>query len=190
MIRAAAVAAFLSLTAAPALAAPVGDCIWGRLPVADQDAVLNGYKGGMDQGMQALQARNVPILAAGAACTGKPDTPARLIQASAVAQMMQEGSSLFLLEQRGLPRNILDRLWREAPPEARDCTRAEAAKPLGVDGPACADHEAMRWFIRTLEVAPSDRKGAAEALTYYYGVAHGELAERLLATPSAPPTAR
>lgn len=181
MIRSLILAAFLSVLAAPALAEPVGECIWSRLPDTEQQAVLAGYKAGMGEGMEALKLRYDRLMAEGRACTGRPDTPPPLLQAAITAAVIQHGSGLYLLEQRGVPRNILDRLWREAPPAARDCTRAEAAKPLGVTVPACADKEQGRWFLGALEVEPSDLKGATEALVYYYGTAHGELAEGLLA---------
>lgn len=186
MIRSLILTAFL-LLAAPAFAAPaalaqpVGECIWSRLPDAEQQAVLAGYKTGMGEGMEALRLRYDRLMAEGRACTGRPDSPPSLLQAAITAAVIQHGAGLYLLEERGVPRNILDRLWREAPEAARACTRAEAAKPLAIPVAACPDREQGRWFLGALEVEPQDRKGATEALTYYYGTAHGELAEGLLA---------
>jgi hypothetical protein len=176
-------AALLAL-AAPALAAraePVGECIWSRLPDAEQQAVLDGYKTGVGGGMEAIRVRYDRLMAEGRACTGRPDAPPAWLQAAITATVIQHGAGLYLLEQRGVPRNILDRLWREAPEAARDCTRAEAAKPLAIPVAACPDPELGRWFLTALEVERTDRKGATEALIYYYGTAHGELAEGLLA---------
>jgi hypothetical protein len=194
VIRTLVCAALLALSTAPALAAPalaapagaapaqpVGECIWSRLPDAEQQAVLAGYKAGMGEGMEALKLRYERLMAEGRACTGRPDAPPALLQAAITAVVIQHGAGLYLLEQWGVPRNILDRLWREAPPAARDCTRFEAAKPLNLAVPACPDKEQGRWFLGALEVERTDRKGATEALTYYYGAAHSELAEGLLA---------
>ena len=186
MIRSLICAALLALLAAPAVAAPapaqpVGECIWSHLPDAEQQAVLAGYKAGMGEGMEALKVRFERLMAEGRACTGRADAPQGLLQAAVIAAALQHGSGLYLLEQRGVPRNILDRLWREAPDEARACTRVEAAKPLNLTVPACPDKEQGRWFLGALEVERTDRKGATEALVYYYGTAHSELAEGLLA---------
>ena len=186
MIRTLVCAALLMLLAAPAMAAPapakpVGECIWSRLPDAEQQAVLAGYKAGMGEGMEALKLRYDRLMADGRACTGRADAPPSLMQAAITAAVIQHGSGLYLLEQRGVPRNILDRLWREAPEAARACTRVEAAKPLAIPVAACPDKEQGRWFLGALEVEPADRKGATEALVYYYGAAHSELAEGLLA---------
>lgn len=168
----------------------VGPCVWSRLAVADQQAILSGYASSMREATDRLYARDAAILAKAGECTSRSDIPKLWLQASVASHVIQLGAVEHLLGAKGIDRERLDAAWASAPETARNCTWHNASRPFGINGPACADRRAPQAFLRDLDLSGSgraDRAAAEQALIYMNAKAQeqiaGSLIRRLQATP-------
>lgn len=147
----------------------LGGCVWSRLPAADQAQVLRAYDRGMTSATNALQHRDLRLMAAAPDCAGRADLPPLWIRSAVAGHVVQTGAAAAVLSEKGVDRARLDAAWSAAPAEARDCALAGAAKVFAIDGPACADRRAPHAFARELGLDPAaraDRKASEQALTY------------------------
>ncbi|WP_312785397.1 hypothetical protein [Brevundimonas sp.] len=164
--------------------ASLSECVWSRLPAADQAQILTAYGRGMNSGMNALNHRDLKVMAAAPACAGRDDLPILWVRAAVAAHVIQTGASASVLSEMGLDRARLDAAWDAAPLEARNCTLANAAKVFGIDGPTCADRRAPRAFAESLGLTQSvraDRKAAEQTLIYMNAKAQEQIALTLIA---------
>ncbi len=164
--------------------ATLSDCIWSRLPAADQAQILSAYERGVTSGMNALNHRDLKVMAAAPACAGRADLPVLWVRSAVAAHVIQLGAAASVLTEKGLDRARLDAAWQAAPVEARNCTLARAAKVFDIDGPACADRRAPQAFAESLGLVHSvraDRKAAEQTLIYMNAKAQEQIALTLIA---------
>ncbi|WP_312066202.1 hypothetical protein [Brevundimonas sp.] len=164
--------------------ATLSDCVWSHLSATEQSQILNAYGRGVTSGMNALNHRDLKVMAAAPACAGRADLPAMWVRSAVAAHVIQTGASASVLSEKGLDRARLDAAWDAAPLEARNCTLANAAKVFGIDGPACADRRAPRAFAESLGLTHSvraDRKAAEQTLIYMNAKAQEQIALTLIA---------
>lgn len=162
----------------------LGACVWSRLPAADQAQILTAYGRGMTSGMNALNHRDLKVMAAAPDCAGRVDLPLLWIRAAVASHVIQTGAAATVLSEKGLDRARLDAAWEAAPVEARNCTLANAAKVFGIDGPACNDRRAPTAFTENLGLdrsARADRKAWDQALIYMNAKAQEQIALALIA---------
>lgn len=162
----------------------LGDCVWSRLPAADQQQILSAYERSVSSGMNALNHRDLKVMAAAPECAGRADLPAMWVRSAVAAHVIQTGAAATILSEKGLDRAQLDTAWQAAPIEARNCTLANAAKVFGIDGPACNDRRAPRAFAESLGLTHSvraDRKAAEQVLIYMNAKAQEQIALTLIA---------
>lgn len=162
----------------------LGACVWSRLSATDQQQILSAYGRGMTSGMNALNHRNLRVMGAAPECAGRADLPAMWVRSAVAAHVIQTGAAATVLSEKGLDRARLDAAWETAPPEARSCTLANAAKVFGIDGPPCADRRAPQAFAESLDLPHSvraDRNAAEQALIYMNAKAQEQIALTLIA---------
>lgn len=162
----------------------LGDCVWSRLTPAEQSQILNAYGRGVTSGMNALNHRDLKVMAAAPECAGRADLPAMWVRSAVAAHVIQMGAAASVLSEKGLDRARLDAAWDAAPAEARNCTLANAAKVFGIDGPACADRRAPQAFASSLGLTyavRADRKAAEQTLIYMNAKAQEQIALTLIA---------
>ena len=180
MIQIFAAIALLSVPDAPSA---TGACAWSRLPEAEQQAVMTAYDRSMSQGMRALSQRGADLLAISQDCTGRSDLPPRWIHAAIASHVIQMGASARVEREKGLSRARLDRDWDEASEAARSCVFNNAAKPFGIEGPACPDRRAGATFLASLGLSTTnrgDRVAAEQALIYMNAKAQQMIADQLI----------
>lgn len=178
------IASAILLGAREARAETLGDCVWSRLPAAEQSQILNAYSRGVTSGMNALNHRDLKVMAAAPACAGRADLPAMWVRSAVAAHAIQMGAAASVLAEKGLDRARLDEAWNAAPVNARNCTLANAAKVFGIDGPACADRRAPQAFASSLGLTYSerpDRKASEQTLIYMNAKAQEQIALTLIA---------
>ena len=160
----------------------LSQCVWSRLPAEDQAQILSAYgRGGI---ANALNHRDLKVLAAARECARRRDLPVLWVRAAVAAHVIQMGAAASVLSEKGLDRARLDAAWDAAPLEARNCTLARAAKVFDIDSPACADRRAPQAFARSLgltDTARADRKASEQTLTYMNAKAQEQIALTLIA---------
>ncbi|WP_143275664.1 hypothetical protein [Brevundimonas sp. SH203] len=175
--------AAIALMSTPDVPPPTGACVWSRLPEAEQQAVVAAYDRSMSQAMRTLAQRSANLLAISQDCTGRSDLPPRWIQAAIASHVIQLGASARVEGEKGLSRARLDRAWDEASEAARSCVFNNAAKPFGIEGPACPDQRAGATFLASLGLSTAnraDRVAAEQALIYMNAKAQQMIADQLI----------
>ena len=130
----------LTAIAAPALAAPKGDCLWNAIPAAQRTAMLDNYRAkGLDS-LKEVVVDEALTTSLRRACTF---TEAEDFTAGEIvgAVLIEKGADMVLSERNGIPKGTLDRRWKTL---------------------LQADRDAMTTF--GLAIMKNENTGAAEAL--------------------------
>ena len=166
----------------------LGACVWSRLSSAEQQQILTAYERSVASGMNALNHRDLKVMAAAPACAGRSDLPPMWVRSAVAAHVIQTGAASVVLSEKGLDRARLDAAWDAAPIDARNCTLANAAKVFDIDGPACADRRAPQAFASGLgldHAVRADRKASEQTLIYMNAKAQELIALTLIARAPA-----
>lgn len=160
----------------------VGRCAWMQLPAKARQDYLTAHSQGIHNGTGVLQKHHDRILATVATCAGRRDIPVRWAQVAVTSQAIRSGTANELGAMAGISAEMLDATWAKAPPDAIQCTRANAAKVVGIVNETCPDPKAPLWFLQELKISPASNRAAAEqALFYFNAKAQGIWAESLIA---------
>lgn len=81
---------------------PLSGCVWARLPAADQQQILGAYERGVSSGMNALNHRDLKVMAAAPECAGRTDLPAMWVRSAVAAHVIQMGAATAVLSEKVL----------------------------------------------------------------------------------------
>ena len=181
MFRLALLAISAVALATGAKAEMVGACAWHAAPTADHELFLNQYRSGMQSGMAALRSMDGQIRASVAKCAQREDVPRTWAAIAVASQAIQEGAAQRLSTGWNIQRVNLDAAWENAPGDARQCVRANAAKIFGLMNEACPNPKAPLWFLSSLGISGQNAEAAGQALIYVNAKAQSEWAEAAIA---------
>lgn len=142
----AALAVVAGLMAAPAWAAPKGDCLWAGTPKSARDSYLRQYRAHGAEALEQLEYGD-DLAAAFPAC-GVATTDEANFEAGAIlgTMILENGAELVLFEQAAMPIGSLPGLWRDLP-EPDKATLKALGKALIGKGPDNALSQAARAII-------------------------------------------
>ena len=130
----AALAIVAGLLAAPAQAAPKGECLWNGTSKAARNGYLQQYR---TLGAQALEQMKFgdELAESFPACGVATDYEASFEAGAILGTMiMEHGAELVLSEEAGTAVGTMPGLWRDLPEADRDTLRAFARGLIGKDG--------------------------------------------------------
>jgi hypothetical protein len=181
----------LAATGAPVPAGAVGSCAWRSLPKAERDSFSAAWSTDLMAGGKFIRDHDAEMVDAARSCAGRPDLPSLWGESAVFSVAVQEASlAFFAPDAARINRSTLQQAWDDAPEAARQCTRAAAAKTLGINDRPCPDPHAPLALLKPFGVEPENLAAATQLLMYYNSKATGELAEGLISRfRSSPPTA-
>ena len=160
----------------------VGACAWAKAARPEHEAFRAAYHQSIQAGMAQLSSADGQLQAFVKECTYGTDMPKLWVQGAVGSQAIQDGAAEELAATLKIPRSSLDAAWTQAPADARQCTRANAAKAFGINDQQCPDPKAPGWFLQRLGISPAThREDAVQALYYFNAKAQDEWAEGLIA---------
>ena len=159
----------------------VGACAWAKAAGPEHEAFRAAYHQSIQVGMAQLSSADGQLQAYVKECAHAADLPKLWVQGAVGSQAIQDGAAGELAPTLKLPRSSLDAAWTQAPADARQCTRANAAEAFGINDQQCPDPKAPGWFLQRLGISPAtDREDAVQALYYFNAKAQDEWAEGLI----------
>ena len=160
----------------------VGACAWAKAGGPEHEAFRAAYHQSIQVGMAQLSSADWQLRAYVKECAQGADPPKLWVQGAVGSQAIQDGAAEELAATLKISRSSLDAAWTQAPADARQCTRANAAKAFGINDQQCPDAKAPTWFLQRLGISPAtDRADAVQALYYFNAKAQDEWAEGFIA---------
>jgi hypothetical protein len=161
------VAVAFGLLAAPALAAPLGDCLWDNSPKASQDGYIQRYR---DLGVDALDDIQfgddlIPVLKKCGVGTSYDEA----FKAGAIlgTKIFENGAETVALEKAGLARGEMARSWDGLSASDRATFMAFVRSVVNQATDGAATDAALAIFQREAERLKLAEPVAIHLLTYY-----------------------